>query len=277
MYFTLKKDDLMKEKKINNSEVPKTHPRYLSLKYRHQIIEGMKNLVVAEAGLIAHGRGECFDYILGEKTNDFALDAIRAAVAMLLLARNPVISVNGNTAALVPNQLVKLSEIFKAPLEINLFYKKRGRVKAIKSVLKKAGATNIRGINRKEIVPIEGLDSNRRFVDSIAEADIVMVPLEDGDRTEALKKIGKKVIAIDLNPLSRTSLNADVTIIDNIIRTLPEMIKIAIELKKLSQSELSSIIDEFDNVRNIQDAIDAIVDYLVSEKQNAFKRAQLQN
>ena len=261
----------MKEKRINNSEAPKTHPRYLSLKYRHKIIDGMKNLVVAEAGLIAHGRGECFDYVLGEKTNDFALDAMRAAVAMLLLAKKPIISVNGNTAALVPNKLVKLSEIFKAPLEINLFYKKRGRVKAIKNVLKNAGATNIRGINRKELIQIEGLDSNRRFVESIAEADLVMVPLEDGDRTEALKKIGKKVIAIDLNPLSRTSLNADVTIIDNIIRALPEMIKIAMELKNISESKLSLIVNEFDNKRNIQGAIDQIVAYLISEKENAFK------
>jgi 4-phosphopantoate--beta-alanine ligase len=262
----------MKEKRSNHSRVPKTHPRYLSLKYRHKIIDGMKKLVVAEAGLIAHGRGECFDYILGEKTNNFALNAIRAAAAMIMLARKPVISVNGNTAALVPNELVELSEIFKAPLEINLFYKKKGRVKAIKSVLKRAGAKNIRGINRKETVQIEGLDSNRRFVESIAEADIVMVPLEDGDRTEALKKLGKKVIAIDLNPLSRTSLNADVTIIDNIIRALPEMTKIAIELRNKSESELFGIIKEFDNKRNIQYAIDKIVDYLISEKQKAFKR-----
>lgn len=262
----------MKEKRINHSGVPKTHPRYLSLKYRHKIINGMKNLVVAEAGLIAHGRGECFDYILGENTNDFALNAMRTAVAMFLLAKKPVISVNGNTAALVANELVKLSEIFKAPLEINLFYKKRGRVKAIKNVLKRAGAKNIRGINRKETVQIEGLDSNRRFVESIAEADLVMVPLEDGDRTEALKKIGKKVIAIDLNPLSRTSLNADVTIIDNIIRALPQMTKIANKLEDMSETELSDIINEFDNKRNIQQAIDKIVDYLVSEKQNAFKR-----
>ena len=72
--------------------VPKSHPRYESLKYRHKIIEGMKNLVVAEAGLIAHGRGECFDYILGEKTTEVAKKAIEAAVASLLLADRPVIS-----------------------------------------------------------------------------------------------------------------------------------------------------------------------------------------
>jgi 4-phosphopantoate--beta-alanine ligase len=47
-------------------EIPENHPRYLNLKYRHKIIEGMEKLIVAEAGLIAHGRGECFDYIFGE-------------------------------------------------------------------------------------------------------------------------------------------------------------------------------------------------------------------
>ena len=101
----------MNEKEKNNHTLPKDHPRYQSLKYRHKIIEGMKSLVVAEAGLIAHGRGECFDYILGEKTNKTAKKAIEAAVAALILAKSPVISVNGNVAALVPNQLAELSKI----------------------------------------------------------------------------------------------------------------------------------------------------------------------
>ena len=262
----------MKKKSFNNQDLPKTHPRYLSLKYRHKLIEGMKNLVVAEAGLIAHGRGECFDYILGERTNDFAIQAIKTAVGMLLLAKNPVISVNGNTAALVPEELVKLSNILNAPLEINLFYKKKGRVKAIKNILIRAGATNIRGINNKELVQIEGLDSNRRFVESIAEADVVMVPLEDGDRTEALKKIGKMVIAIDLNPLSRTAINADVTIIDNIVRALPKMIEMLLQLKNTPESELLDFIKEFDNKKNIQKAIDKIVQFLNNEKDEVFKR-----
>ncbi|MFX1504398.1 MAG: phosphopantothenate/pantothenate synthetase family protein, partial [Promethearchaeota archaeon] len=123
-----------------NHTVPKTHPRYESLKYRHKIIEGMKKLVVAEAGLIAHGRGECFDYILGEKTTKPAEKAIEAAVAAILLAERPVISVNGNVAALVPEEIVSLSKILNTPLEINLFYQKDGRVEAIKEILLKAGA-----------------------------------------------------------------------------------------------------------------------------------------
>ena len=97
-----------------DNDVPKSHPRYLSLKYRHKIIDGMKNLIVAEAGLIAHGRGECFDYIIGEKTTQPAKNAMKAAVAQLIIADKPVISVNGNVAALVPKELVELSEAVNA-------------------------------------------------------------------------------------------------------------------------------------------------------------------
>lgn len=50
---------------------------------------------------------------------------------------------------------------------------------------------------------------------------MVLVPLEDGDRTEALRRMGKTVIAIDLNPLSRTSRAANITIVDNVIRAVP--------------------------------------------------------
>ena len=257
-----------------NRTLPKTHPRYQSLKYRHKIIEGMKNLVVAEAGLIAHGRGECFDYILGENTNDPAKKAIKAAVAMLLLAKKPVISVNGNTAALVPKELVRFSNAINAPLEINLFYMKKGRIEAIKNILEKAGATDIRGINKEKMVEIEGLDSNRRLMESIADADVVMVPLEDGDRTEALKKMGKKVIAVDLNPISRTAIWADITIVDNIVRALPEMIKITEELKKTEKDQLYEIMDGFNNQKNIQDVLDLIKDYIDAQKEDAFKTLQ---
>ncbi|MFX1574662.1 MAG: phosphopantothenate/pantothenate synthetase [Promethearchaeota archaeon] len=251
-------------------EIPKTHPRYESLKYRHKIIEGMKKLVVAEAGLIAHGRGECFDYIIGEKTTQPAMLAIRAAVAALLLAERPVISVNGNIAALIPEELTFLAKILKIPLEINLFYQKEGRIEAIKNVLQNAGATDIRGINEEKMVELQGLDSNRRKVELIANADLVMVPLEDGDRTEALKKLKKKVIAIDLNPISRTALWADITIVDNVVRAIPKMIEMVKELKNLNQTQLNEIIDNFDNKNNIKTMLDLIINYIEKQKNEAF-------
>jgi 4-phosphopantoate--beta-alanine ligase len=252
-------------------DVPKSHPRYLSLKYRHNIIEGMRNLIVAEAGLIAHGRGECFDYILGEKTSQPAKNAINAAVAALLIADKPVISVNGNVAALVPEELVNLSKLLDIPLEINLFYRKEGRIEAIKNVLNNAGATDIKGVNEENMVELEGLESNRRKVDFIGKADVVMVPLEDGDRTEVLKKLNKKVIAVDLNPLSRTALWADITIIDNIIRVVPLMIEVAKKLKKLKKESLEKILDDFDNKKNILDTLDLIINYIQRQKVDAFK------
>ncbi|MFW9825182.1 MAG: phosphopantothenate/pantothenate synthetase family protein, partial [Candidatus Thorarchaeota archaeon] len=102
-------------------------------------------------------------------------------------------------------------------------------------------------------------------------ADVVMVPLEDGDRTEALKKLNKQVIAIDLNPLSRTALWADITIIDNITRVVPEMIKIAKEFKPLKTEELNEILANFDNKLNIQRTLDLIIDYIELQKEEAFK------
>ncbi len=263
----------MRTNNNQDHDVPKDHPRYTSLKHRHEIIEGMKKLIVAEAGLIAHGRGECFDYMLGEKTSEIAKESIKAAVALLYLAKHPVISVNGNTAALCPRKLVNLSKIINAPLEINLFYRKEGRIDAIKKVLEDAGAENILGIDETKMVEIEELSSNRRNVDpnGIKIADVVFVPLEDGDRTEALKKIGKKVIAVDLNPISRTSIWADITIVDNIVRTLPEMIKIAKKLKNAEEKELKNIIEMFDNKNNIQMSLDSIIQYVKRQKEEAFK------
>jgi len=107
---------------MSRIEIPQDHPRRISLETREKAIEGYENHVVATAGLLAHGRGEAFDYLIGEITTSQAKVAIRAAVAKLLLAKHPVISVNGNICALVPNELVRLSDLTNARLEINLFY-----------------------------------------------------------------------------------------------------------------------------------------------------------
>jgi 4-phosphopantoate--beta-alanine ligase len=262
----------MTQREQESHELPEDHPRHQSLKYRHRIIEGMKDLVVAEAGLIAHGRGECFDYILGEKTNKSAEEAIKAATAALLLADHPVISVNGNVAALVPEKLVKLSEALNAPLEINLFYRKEGRIEAIENVLRQAGADYLLGTDESEMVELDNLSSNRRKVDpeGIKKGDVIMVPLEDGDRTEKLKELDRKVIAIDLNPLSRTSLWADITIVDNVIRALPKMIKAAKKLKSYDRKQLKSIVKKFDNEKNIKLSLDLMIEYLKDQKKHVF-------
>ena len=95
------------------AHIPKSHPRYLSLMTRKKIEHAVVNGIASHVGLIAHGRGEAFDYLIGEKTNDAAKKFIDSAAALLLIAKNPVISVNGNAAALVPKELVKLSKLIK--------------------------------------------------------------------------------------------------------------------------------------------------------------------
>ncbi len=253
-----------KNNEKENRYLPKDHPRYLSLHIRHKITKGFEENIVAKAGLIAHGRGEAFDYLIGEQTTQPAKDAIKAAAAALLYAKNPVISVNGNVAALVPEDLVQLSKAIKAPLEINLFYHTASRVNAIKNSLLNAGAEKLLGLDLETQVSIPELSSLRRHVDphGIYKADLVLVPLEDGDRTEALKKFGKKVIAIDLNPLSRTAQWADITIVDNVIRCLPLLIQEIENLKGKTSNELKEISDKFDNKKNLSNMIEIMIKYL---------------
>ena len=49
---------------------------------------------------------------------------------------------------------------------------------------------------------------------------MILVPLEDGDRCEALIAMGKQVFVIDLNPLSRTAKTATICIVDEVQRTV---------------------------------------------------------
>jgi 4-phosphopantoate---beta-alanine ligase len=86
----------------------------------------------------------------------------------------------------------------------------------------------------------------------------LLVPLEDGDRTEALVKMGKTVITIDLNPLSRTARAAHITIVDNIIRAIPEMIIAARQLRGEDRITMSKIIKEFDNKISLAESLKII-------------------
>jgi 4-phosphopantoate--beta-alanine ligase len=81
----------------------------------------------------------------------------------------------------------------------------------------------------------------------------VLVPLEDGDRTEALVKMNKTVIAIDLNPLSRTSMAANITIVDNVVRAMPALVEVARKLR--STMSLKKITDNFDNRKHLQESL----------------------
>lgn len=238
-------------------KIPPTHPRAKSLIIRQKLVEGFRNGIVVPEGLIAHGRGETFDYLLGEKTTKYAHEAEKVAVCLLLLSNNSVISVNGNTAALCARDLVSLSKITKSRIEVNLFHKSITRSKAIARTLKKEDASEVLGLDAKLRSTIKGISSNRKYVDKngIMNSDTVFVALEDGDRTESLVKMGKKVISIELNPLSRTAIASNVTIVDNIVRAIPNMIKISKQLVNRNRSYLLRQIRNFDNMRNMHKSL----------------------
>ncbi|MEZ0394405.1 MAG: 4-phosphopantoate--beta-alanine ligase [Desulfurococcaceae archaeon] len=248
------------------SFVPPSHPRKESLLLRERLVEGYRKGLVALEGLIAHGRGECFDYLIGESTQPFAVEAARAGVAALLLAKRPVISVNGNTAALAAEHVVELARLVGAKIEVNLFYRTREREEAIAALLREHGAEEVLGVGDDASATIPELFSERRRVSprGILVADVVLVPLEDGDRTEALRRMGKTVVAIDLNPLSRTARAANITIVDNVVRALPAMIGLAKEMMSWERNKLKGILESYDNNAVLRKALHHIASRLQS-------------
>ncbi len=208
----------------------------------------MQKGIVSPEGLTAHGRGEAFDYFLGERTTDSALRAEQTAAALLLSARHPVISVNGNAAALAAREIAELQQACGALVEVNLFHRTEERIALIEDLLREAGAEVFSG-PAERLIPIS---HDRAWCrrNGMFSADVILVPLEDGDRCGALAAMGKTVIAIDLNPLSRTSRAATLTIVDELTRALPNITRAC---RELSPDEYPALIRSLDN------------DYLLSE------------
>lgn len=238
-------------------KIPRSHPRHASLVRRERLVQGWREGLVVPEGLIAQGRGEAFDYLLGEETTAPALVAEKAAAALLLTAKRPVVSVNGNVAALAPKEVVRLSRAVSARIEVNLFHRTEARVGRIARRLRAAGAKDVLALRPDARIP--GLESKRALChrEGIYSADVVLVPLEDGDRTEALVRMGKTVISIDLNPLSRTSQKASVPIVDELSRALPNIERFAKELRA-DPDEARRIARLYDRSGNLR----ATLDYL---------------
>ncbi|KAB1192272.1 phosphopantothenate/pantothenate synthetase [Haloferax sp. MBLA0076] len=231
---------------MSDIEIPESHPRYQSLLTRHRIEAGVEKGITSKQGLIAQGRGEAFDYLLGEQTIPSADEAARVAAASLLLADHPVISVNGNVAALCPKEIIELADAVDADIEVNLFNRTEERIQAIVEHLREHGADEVKGLTADGRIP--GIDHERAKVDAdgIESADVVVVPLEDGDRAEALGAMGKTEIVVDLNPMSRSAQVATIPIVDNIMRAVPNITAHARDLKDASRDELEAIVDAFD-------------------------------
>jgi 4-phosphopantoate--beta-alanine ligase len=233
------------------TEIPMSHPRYASLALRERLVEGFRSGIVAPQGLIAHGRGEMFDYLLGERTTKEARAASRAAAALLIEAKRPVISVNGNVAALCAKEVVLLAETAKARLEVSLFHRSDDRVSKIQALLERNGARGVLGFLPDAAIP--GVEHARGLCskDGIYSADVVLIPLEDGDRAEALASMGKRTVAIDLNPLSRTSRSATVTIVDEVTRAMPELVTNVEDLSE-DRRAASLALSKYDRDENLR-------------------------
>jgi len=249
-------------------EIPDSHPRKASLLARAKLTEAAAEGLLAESALIAHGRGEAFDYLLGEKTSESASLAIRETAARLLKAERAVISLNGNTTVLAGEQAIRAAAIIGCPVEVNIYYRTPERMEKLISTLenirlKVANQDPPVGwddsqwpeiVNSVDILGgdadgrIQGLEGPRAICSSrgIESADAVLVPLEDGDRCEALVALGKQVLVIDLNPLSRTARMAHVTIVDEVNRAMTEL---CIALSEKTQ------VSQWDNDRALRDAL----------------------
>ena len=221
------------------TKVPDSHPRKNSLMSRERIVYGVSRGLLADSAMIAHGRGEAFDYLIGERTTESAKLAIREAAVRLLESKKPVISVNGNTVLLAGKGALRLAAVIGCPIEVNLYYRTPERVSGLLSMLEELRTEvlgesppegfegdwneSVQGVNLLGDSPdfrIKGLEGPRSNCteEGIGSADCILVPLEDGDRCEALVSLGKEVIVIDLNPLSRSSKKATVTIVDEVSR-----------------------------------------------------------
>ncbi|MCJ2520347.1 MAG: phosphopantothenate/pantothenate synthetase [Candidatus Thermoplasmatota archaeon] len=247
-------------------KIPESHPRYRSLVTREKLVQACEEGLVAWEGLLAHGRGETFDYLLGERSVPEALHAEKAASAHLLMAEKAAISVNGNVAVLAAERIRRLLEATGAVVEVNLFHRTEERVRRIADLLTSTGIRNVLGTHPDAAIP--GLEHDRALCskEGIFGADVVLIPLEDGDRAEALARMGKVVISVDLNPLSRTSREATIAIVDEVSRALDNMVEFAEELKGRPEAIRGAMVG-YEKGRNLAGVLKRIWENLETSQQ----------
>ena len=234
-----------------------SHPRYQSLLLRHRLEEAEKLGMLAGSAMIAHGRGEAYDYLLGEQTIPSAHEATLHALKALSNAERPVISLNGNAVALAGEQLLVLAQQLNCPVEINIFYRTPERMSALLGRLesiKKERSIDVEILGAEPNARIPGLKGPRAKCtkEGIIDSDTILVPLEDGDRCEALVAMGKTVIVIDLNPLSRSAKMGTITIVDELTRVVENM------LSQFDSIKISKTSNTYDNDETLRDALQHI-------------------
>ena len=231
-----------------------SHPRYQSLLLRHRLEEAEKQGMLAGSAMIAHGRGEAYDYLLGEQTIPSAHEATLHALRALKNAERPIISLNGNAVALAGEQLLALAQQLKCPVEINIFYRTPERMSALLErleTIKKERSLDVEILGASPNARIPGLKGPRAKCtkEGIIDSDVILVPLEDGDRCEALVAMGKTVIVIDLNPLSRSAKMGTITIVDELTRVAENM------LFQFDSVKMSEVSKTYDNEEALRDAL----------------------
>ena len=241
-----------------------SHPRYASLLMRHRLEEAEKKGMLAASAMIAHGRGEAFDYLLGEVTTPSALKATRHALASMVRGKRTVLSVNGNVAALAGDEMLTLASELGCPLEVNIFYRTPERMEAILghiSERKRILGLDVEILGHAPNARIPGLKGPRAAChkEGILESDVILVPLEDGDRCRALMEMGKTVIVIDLNPRSRSSREGTITIVDELSRALKNMIAM------LADKVAVVVDDNYDNHATLSQALEWMLNTLKHE------------
>ena len=257
------------------ARIPDSHPRKKSLESRQKIVDGSSMGLLADSAMIAHGRGEAFDYLLGETTTESAREAIRECAARLRNARRPVISVNGNTVVLAGDGAIRLAAVLGCPLEVNLYYRTPSRVRGLISLLEELRFNvskedapdafdgdwkdSVEGVSLLGDSPnfkIEGLEGPRAKCtrEGIGRADTILVPLEDGDRCEALISLGKEVLVVDLNPLSRSSRMATVTMVDEVSRAFEAILSCLLNDSDYRQTD-------WDNLQSLKESLKEIGDH----------------
>jgi len=135
-------------------------------------------------------------------------------------------------------------------VEVNLFHRTEKRMSLVTGLLEDHGVKVLTG-KTERLLP---LSHDRAFClrEGIFGSDVVLVPLEDGDRCQALRSMGKVVITIDLNPLSRTARTASLTIVDQLTRALPQITRFC---RELPDAQAADLIRECDNNRFLKSAL----------------------
>ena len=174
---------------------------------------------------------------------------------------------NGNTTVLAGKQAIRAAAIIGCPIEVNIYYRTPERIEKLITALEsmkeevaaevdektKASVMAVEILGADADGKIDGLEGPRSICSrkGIESADVVLVPLEDGDRCEALVALDKQVLVVDLNPLSRTARTATVTIVDEVARALGEMEELLLQNPQPT---------DWDNQKTLREALDIISD-----------------